>query len=129
MSDLIKRTNRSDDPNQDVRLLDGEVQLQCVEATIAVLQVPPGSFAYAWDDVRCRIRTQDWDSRTTEAFLSEEQLDNLIDMLIGVRGAIRGTPSPEPIRRVQYADGSSALVGSTTPSYPPPENFSPYSKE
>ena len=94
MSDIIKRTNRLDDPNRDSRLLDGEILLECVNTGIAVFGVSQQGADLVDDRIRCRIKVQDEGGCATVSFLTMGQLDNLIDMLIEVRGrALKGPES------------------------------------
>lgn len=89
------RTNRTLDVNSS--LLDGEKELVGLMGSLSVVQITPDWSVCPIDDLRCRVVAMDLSSNICPkitSFLTAEDLDNLIDLLIGVRADIQSTGYP-----------------------------------
>lgn len=88
------RTNKISDSDCNHTLLDSEKELVGVVGSLAVVQVKPDWYNLQDrdDKLRARILAQDlFGPNKVVSYLTAEDLDSLIDMLIGVRTDIQKT--------------------------------------
>ena len=73
------RTNQKTDPDRNLQLNDGEIQLEANKGALSVYAYPDGLGTIRITAVR------GYEGKANSAFLNAMQLDAFIDMLIGVR--------------------------------------------
>ena len=90
-----KRTSLKSDPDRNLQLNDGEIQLEGYGGAVTVMVIP-----MATDQDRpvpmARIRSMErgYRAHSSSALLDHEQLDAYIDMLIEIRGALTKLGAP-----------------------------------
>mgnify|MGYP001590156199 FL=1 len=89
----IVRTNKPGTPNWNKKLRNGEVQLDCYFGELTIQTADGKHYPYG-PEVQVTAKKGEGRRPPQCAYLNMEQLDTLIDLLIGVRGDLLKKMNP-----------------------------------